>query len=674
MFFQKQKHKKVNKYTKFIVCLSIVIAIIAVYSIRLIQLQVVDYDYYLKESKMASAAAITVDATRGEILDRYGRTIAYNREGYNIILDYNTSSNSRINKTLEKVISVVKSNKDEWRDKLPISEKAPYKFTEKSDSSEVKTLKEKLEVQDYANINDCIANMVKAFGLENYSVKTQRLLMGIRYTMLLEDFSVTYPYTIAEDVCEKTKSVILESSDSFTGVRIKEVCVREYTDDKLATNIIGTTGPIYQEEWDKYKEKGYSYSDYVGKSGVELAFEDYLRGKKGVDKAIVNEETGETEIVTESEPVAGNSVLLSIDVDLQKTAQKSLAKFMNSLPSKKIYASSASIVCLDVNSGEILAAANYPSYSMTDYKKNYSKLSKDKSNPLFNRAFQGAYPPGSTFKPVVASIALTVGSIDKSTSFYCKKYYDYYGITFKCMHYHGSIDVVNAISKSCNYFFFETGRRTGISTLNEYSKLMGYGVKTGVEIPESSGILAGRAYTDSIKATWNPGDTLQASIGQSYNLFTPLQIATGTATIANGGTRYRSHLLHEVRSYDLSQVVVSPTAEVVAKTGLSKNAIDIVKQGMRSATFDGTASSTFSSYSLKVGGKTGTAENPSPKRDNALFISFAPYKNSEIAVAVNVEEGRYGYLTASVVKDIYDQYYFAKFKGKKIANYDDLIY
>ncbi len=674
MFFQKQKQKKVNKYTKFIACTAIVIAIVLAYSIRLFQLQVVNYDYYLKESKMSSAASITVDATRGEILDRYGRTIAYNREGYNIILDYTSSSNSRINKTLEKVIKIIKSNKDKWRDKLPISEKAPYKFTEKSDSSEIKTLKRKLEVQDYANIDECIANMIKNFGLENYSAKTQRLLMGIRYTMILEDFSITYPYTIAEDISEKTKSIILESSDSFTGVRVKEVCVREYTDDNLATNLIGTTGPIYAEDWDKYKEKGYSYSDYVGKSGVEEAFEDYLRGTNGIDKAIVNPDTGETEIVTESDPVAGNSVLLSIDIDLQKTAQKSLKKFMTSLSSKSIYASSASIVCLDVNNGEILAAANYPTFSMTDYKKNYSKLAKDKSNPLFNRAFQGVYPPGSTFKPVVGSIALTVGSITKNTNFYCKKYYDYYGITFKCMHYHGSIDVVNAISKSCNYFFFETGKRTGISTLNEYAKLMGYGIKTGVEIPESSGILAGPAYTQSIKTTWNPGDTLQASIGQSYNLFTPLQIATGTATIANGGTRYRSHLLHEVRSYDLEDVIVKPSAEVVANTGLSKSAIETVKQGMRSATFDGTASSTFSSYSLKVGGKTGTAENPSPKRDNALFISFAPYKNSEIAVAINVEEGRYGYLTASVVKDIYDQYYFAKYKGSSIANYDDLIY
>ncbi|MBQ7128841.1 MAG: hypothetical protein IJO19_02510, partial [Clostridia bacterium] len=212
-----------NKYTKFIACTAIVIAIVLAYSIRLFQLQVVNYDYYLKESKMSSAASITVDATRGEILDRYGRTIAYNREGYNIILDYTSSSNSRINKTLEKVIKIIKSNKDKWRDKLPISEKAPYKFTEKSDSSEIKTLKRKLEVQDYANIDECIANMIKNFGLENYSAKTQRLLMGIRYTMILEDFSITYPYTIAEDISEKTKSIILESSDSFTGVRVKEV-------------------------------------------------------------------------------------------------------------------------------------------------------------------------------------------------------------------------------------------------------------------------------------------------------------------------------------------------------------------------------------------------------------------------------------------------------------------
>lgn len=675
MFFQKEKRKKVNKYTKFIVCTALVVSIIFAYGIRLVQLQIIDYDYYLKESKMSSAASITVDATRGEILDRYGRTIAYNREGYNVILDYTSSSNSRINKTLEKVIKIIKSNGDKLRDNLPISKNAPYKFTEKSSSSEVTTLKKKLEVQNYATIDECIENMIKKFGLENYSAKTQRTLMGIRYTMLLEDFSVAYPFTVAEDIGEKTKAIILESSESFTGVRIKEVCVREYADDELATNIIGTVGPIYAEDWEKYKQKGYSYSDYVGKSGVELAFEDYLRGTNGVDKAITNPDTGETEVVTESEPIAGNSVLLTIDIDLQKAAQKSLSKFMNMLKKNKINAKSASVVCINVNTGEILAAVNYPSYSMTDYKENYSKLVNDESAPLFNRAFQGVYPPGSTFKPVTAAIALTVGTIDKSTDFYCKQTYDYYkDMTFKCLHYHGSINVVEAIEKSCNYFFFETGRRTGITTLNEYAKLMGYGVKTGVEIPESTGVLSGPAYTDSIKATWYPGDTLQASIGQGYNLFTPLQLATGTATIANGGTRYRSHLLHEVRSYDLSETVVEPFAEVVANTGLSKYAIDTVKSGMKDAAFEGTASSVFSEYKLKIGGKTGTAENASNKKDSGLFISFAPYKNSEIAIAVNVEEGQYGYLTASVVKDIYDEYYFAEYNKKPMTKYNDLEY
>lgn len=675
MFFQKEKRKSVNKYSKFIVCITLVLVIVFVYTVRLLQLQVVDYDYYLKESKMSSASTITVDATRGEILDRYGRTIAYNREGYNVVIDYSTSSNSNINMSILKAVKILKKNKDEWRDKLPISNKQPYKFTDSNNSTDVKNLKSKLELNNYATLQNCVDVMIEKFGLESYSSKTQRLLMGIRYTMLLEDFSTAYPFTLAEDVSAQTRSILLESSDSFQNISVKEVSVREYADDNLATHLIGTVGPIYAEDWETLKAKGYSYSDYVGKSGVELAFEDYLRGKNGVNKAITNPDTGETEIVTESEPVAGNTVLLTIDIDLQKKAQKSLATFMNKLAKEKIYAKSASIVCLNVNNGEILASANYPSYTMTDYNENYSKLAADETNPLFNRAFQGTYPPGSTFKPVVASIGLTVGSISKGTTVYCKKYYDYYkDMTFKCMHYHGNINVVDAIGQSCNYFFFDTGRKTGISIMNEYSKLMGYGVKTGVEVPESSGTLAGPSYTEKLGATWHPGDTLQAAIGQSYNLFTPLQIATGTATIANGGTRYRSHLLREVRTNDLSQVVVSPSAEVVANTGISKEAIKVVKSGMKKAAFEGTASSVFGSYKLEVGGKTGTAENPKPKRDNGLFISFAPYENSEIAVAINVEEGLYGYKTASVVKDIYDQYYFADYKANETPKYNELIY
>lgn len=674
MFFQKEKRKKNNKYTKFIVCISMVLVIVFVYTVRLLQLQVIDYDYYMQESQMSSAAAITVDATRGEILDRYGRTIAYNREGYNVVIEYSTSANSNINRSIVKTIEILNKNGDEWRDKLPISQKTPYKFTEDTDSTDVKTLKSKLGLNNYATIEQCVDNLIEKFGLDSYSQKTQRVLMGIRYTMFLEDFSTAYPYTIAEDVSEATRSVLLESSDSFQNIKVNEVSVREYADETLATHLIGTVGPIYAEDWEELKAKGYSYSDYVGKSGVELAFEDYLRGTDGVNKAITNPDTGETEIVTESEPVAGNTVLLTIDIDLQKKAQESLEKFMGTLAKQKIYATSASIVCINVNNGEILASANYPTYTMTEYEEDYSSLAKDESNPLFNRAFQGTYPPGSTFKPMVAGIGLTVGTIDKDSSIYCKQAYDYYSdLTFKCLHYHGSINVVDAISKSCNYFFFDAGRRTGINTLNEYSKLLGYGVKTGVELPESIGTLAGPAFAESINSIWNPGDTLQAAIGQSSNVFTPLQMATGTATIANGGTRYQSHLLREVRTHDLTEVIVEPSAEIVANTGLTEEAIEIVKEGMGSAAFEGTASGTFEDYDLKVGGKTGTAEVKN-KRDNALFISFAPYKDSEIAVAINVEQGRYGYLTASVVKDIYDEYYFAEYDGNKITNYNDLVY
>jgi len=446
MFFEKEKRQKNNKYLKFIICISLVFVIIFVYAIRLLQLQVFDYNYYAKESQLSSAASIKVDATRGEILDRYGRTIAYNREGYNVVLEFSSYNNSSINRSLVKTIKVLTENKDEWRDKLPVSQKLPYKFTEKNDSTAVKTLKSKLELNDYATVEQCVANLIEKFSLENYSQKTQRILMGIRYTMFLEDFSTAYPFTLAEDVSEKSRSILLESSDRFPNIKVNEVSVREYADKSLATHLIGTVGPIYAEDWDELKEKGYSYSDYVGKSGVELAFEEYLRGKDGVSKAITNPDTGKTEIVVESEPIAGNTVLLTIDIDLQKKAQESLVKFMNTLNSQPIYASSASIVCMNVNNGEILAAANYPTYTMEQYEKDYSSLAKDKSNPLFNRAFQGTYPPGSTFKPFVAGIGLTVNSISKGTSFYCKQEYDYYSdMTFKCLHYHGSLNVIDAI-------------------------------------------------------------------------------------------------------------------------------------------------------------------------------------------------------------------------------------
>lgn len=672
MYFEKPKQKKTNKYFQAVISVVLVLAIVFVYAARLMQLQVFGYGYYHRRSDIKNAQSVAIKAARGEILDRYGRPIAVNREGYNIVFDASYISMSKINSTITKLMKLLTDNGDEWRDKLPISNTLPYKFTKDENSSEVTSLKSKLELNHYATAENCVNTMIDKYELGGYSSDRQRKLMGIRYTMDAEDFSISYPFTFATDVSEKTRSVLLEQSGDYLGVTIEESSVREYVEGDVMAQLVGNIGPIYAEDWEELKQKGYSYSDNVGKSGIEAAFEDYLRGTDGVKKVLTDSSGNATEVVIDQEAKSGNTVMLSIDLTIQRVAQNSLSNLVKKVQGEGINATSGAVVAINVNTGEILAAANYPTYTLKQYQEDYESLANDSSNPLFNRAFYGTYPPGSTFKPAIAATGITVGTIKPTDTIFCKQYYTYYSdMTWRCMHYHGSLNVMQALSASCNYFFYDTGRRIGINTMNKYCERAGLGVKTGVETGESAGVLAGPTYAKSINTTWNPGDTLQAAIGQSYNLFTPLQLATYTATIANGGTRYTSTLLHRIKSYDLKETVLDKTATVAAETGFSKLAISTVKKGMLSAAFEGTASSVFGNYPIQVGGKTGTSSTIGD--DNGLFIAFAPYKDSEIAVAIVLEHGLHGYVAAPVVKDIFDAYFFSKTEQEKQQAANSLI-
>lgn len=672
MYFERSKTKRTKTHLRGIVCMVLVVCILIVYAARLVQLQVVDYDEYNRQLQLQSAVSIPIKANRGEILDCYGREIAVNREGYNIAFDASRINLNRINNTIMRLVSLLKENGSEWRDKLPLTDTYPYKFKSDASNSEIATLKTELGVNNYADAMDCFRTMVEMFSLENYSYTNQRILAGIRYTMLLEDFSASIPYTFSEDIDDTTRAVILESSDEYSGVYIDEVAVREYKAGDIAAQIVGTMGPIYAEDWEELKEKGYSYSDYVGKTGIEAAFEDELRGEDGVMKLVTHAD-GTVEEVIEKEPVAGKTIMLTVDLEIQQVAKDSLEEAITQMLKDNTPVTSGAIVVENVNTGGIIAAVNYPNYTLDEYLNNYTELANDSSKPLFNRAFNGTYPPGSTFKAGVAAAALTTKILTADDTITCRQSYTYFkDQTFHCLDYHGSINVVTALSKSCNIFFYETGRRLGIDVMNSYCQLLGLGVKTGIELSESAGVIAGPAYAKSIGTVWNPGDTVQAAIGQSYNLFTPLQLATYTATLANGGTRYKAHLLQEIKSYDLTETVQEQKTEIAANTGLSEYAITTVKAGMRSVAFEGTASSTFRNYQLEVGGKTGTAQTYTGN-DNGLFVSFAPYQNSEISVAIVVEGGPKGYLCASAVKNIYNAYFFTETNKATHQNTDELL-
>lgn len=655
-----RKKKKLNP--RQIAMALVLTAVLAVYTGRAAQIQVVNAQKYLDQADTTGSRRVTINAARGEILDRYGRPIAVNREGYNIVFNSAYLPKDQINQTIVALTAYLKKTGEAWTDNLPLSTEEPFGFVEGKDS-EITSMKNRLGVAHYATAENCFTQMVKRYELEGLDRQLQRTVMGVRYSMEQADFSVSAPFTLAEDVSAETMTAVTEASGDMPGVEISVVPFREYVADDVAPHLIGTMGPIYAEDWEELSAKGYTYSDRVGRSGIEKAAEDYLRGKNG-SKIVKQDASGNTlsEEVVE-QPEAGNTVLLSIDKNLQRVAQTQLEALINQLKTTTNgEADAGAVVAVQVKTGEILCSANYPTYTLSDYMNNYQALASNSDNPLFDRAFNGLYPPGSVFKPAVAAAALQEGVITPETTVRCvQRFTLFQDYQPKCLGYHGNINVTRALARSCNYFFYDTGYKLGIDRLNNYCQQLGLGVLTGVEVPESKGILAGpeERKNNAADPNWRGGDTLQAAIGQSDTVLTPLQLATYTATIANGGTRYQTRLIHEVRSYDLEESVVDSTPQVLNTVDFSQEVIDTVKAGMLSVTEDGTGSGTFRNYPIQVGGKTGTAEVPTGE-DNSVFIAFAPYDDPEIAVSVVVEHGGHGSSSGSLVRAIFDAYFFSQ--------------
>ena len=642
--------KKKNNFTvKFLSVLSI-IGLIA-FSARAYHIQVANSAQYTgKDSHGASSSRTAIlKAPRGEILDCYGRKIAFNRDGYNIVFN-KAYIKDNLNDIILALIKLCEKYDTEWIDKLPLSQKSPYGF--KKDEPTEKLLST-LNLAHYATAQNCFDAMIESYKLEGYSKSEQRKIMGIRYSMQISDFSISYPFTFAEDISTELMRKISESSFMLDGVTIDIVPFREYADTTLAVNLIGTVGPIFEEDWDYYKEKDYSYNDKVGKSGIEKWAEDYLRGIDGELTYYLNSKGDIISTEVTKEPVAGKTVMMSLDKNLQRKAQDSLKEKVRALQSKGGTCKAGSAVAIDIHTGKVLAAANYPTYDSATMNKEYNKLQKDPAKPLTNRAFQGVYPIGSTIKPAVAIAAIENGHYEKGESIKCVQTYKLFkGYSPKCLHYHGPIALKGALAKSCNYFFFELGRRIGATTLTSYFKQFGLGLKTGIEVDDSKGILVDPE-NDNVGGT-----TLQIAIGQ-MNAFTPLQAANYAATLANGGTHYRASLINQIVSYDIGKVYKTVKPEVINIVDIKKSTLDSVKEGMLSVTEDGTGRAALGDYPIKVGGKTGTSQI-NGAADHSIFIAFAPFDNPEIAISVVLENGDSGFSAGSVVRDMLDAYFFAE--------------
>ena len=641
-------HKKSQVQLTVLSC--VLVAAILLYTGRVYSLQVTHgSEYSEKQDGTVSTRTAVLKAPRGEILDCYGRQIAVNRDGYNVLFN-KAYVGDDLNDVILVLVDLFSQNKAEWKDDLPLELSAPYAYKKEESTDKLIAT---LGLAHYATADHCFQALTKRYGLEDYKDDDRRKIMGVRYSMEIADFSISYPYTFAEDISTELMRKISESGFRLSGVSVEVVPFREYVDTSLAVNLIGTVGPIYAEDWEEYRKKGYSYNDKVGKSGIEKWAEDYLRGTDGEITYYLDASGNILSSAVTKEPVAGKTVMLTLDKKMQRSAQDSLAKTVKELQSKGGTAVAGAAVVVRIDSAQVICAANYPTYDSATLGKNYDSLVANSAKPLTDRAFQGVYPIGSTIKPAVAVAAMQNGLYSRGETIRCLHTYRYFDdYQPSCLGYHGSINLTKALAKSCNYFFFELGRRVGALTLTDTYKQFGLGVATGIEVDDSAGILLEPKSNGT-------GDTLQIAIGQ-LNAFTPLQLANYIATLANGGTRYRPTLINRIVSYDMSAVYGDSDPEVLNTVEISSNTLSAVKEGMLSVTEDGTGRATLSTYPIKVGGKTGTSQ-VNNKADHSLFVVFAPFDNPEIAVAVVLENGASTAGAGGIVKEILDAYFFSDY-------------
>lgn len=641
--------------------------------LRLVSLQIVKGEDYLVQSKNRLMSSMSIPAPRGEITDRYGRPFVTNKTGFSIEIQKSNISTDELNDIIYNLLILMDSEGEKYTDSLPISDK-PYEYTFENEETKEKRIAEFLQSEKLSSKigpSDAIAELKEKYDIKGDYGDYLRKLIGIRYEMSMRGFSVNTPYTLCTDVGISTITKIKEQGDIFKGVSISTVPIRQYSGN-LAAHLLGRVGIIYKEEYEELKDENYGMNDIIGKDGMEKYLEKYIRGKDGVNSVIQTIE-GKTSSISNATPATpGNNAILTLDMDVQSVAEKSLrenilrirAQGMESDDKRGAGAGGGAVVALDVNTGEVLAMASYPTYNPATFDEDYAYLYADKQKPMFNRAISGTYPPGSVFKMVTAVAGMEEKAVKQGEIIEDKGVYKYYNQSFNCWVWsdqgrtHGRINISQAIMHSCNYYFYEIGKRIGIDKLYKYGKNFGLGEYTGIELTgEAKGVLANKKYKEkTFDEEWYPGDTVQAAIGQSFNLFTPVQIANYIATFANGGTRYKVHLLKEIREHSTGNIIMKNDPEVVSKIDISPATYDAVREGMYLTSREGTASNVFMEYPIAVCSKTGSAQ-VSTGVANGVFVAYAPYDNPQIAVAVVVENAGSGNAIAPVAKDIFDQYF-----------------
>lgn len=671
-----------EKKGRFIALITVFVCLFLVFIVRLINIQVINGEKYEKTST-ASTSSTTVKATRGQILDRNGNVLVGNRQGNEIVFNAGSfpsfSNHEQQNEIILNLVNLFEDNGAAWINELPITLDAAgnYQFIEdrESDIAKLKA-RDMLHLNKYATADDCMQEITDRYELENYSKSDKLKIASVVCNMRMTTFNTANPYVFAQDVDDEIVAVIKENSRFYKGVDVQIVTYREYTDGEIAPHILGVTGVINAEEYATLKAKGYAMDDVLGKSGIEKVYEENLKGTNGLKTVTTSTDgTQETKITGLRN---GDNIVLTIDAKMQKIAQDALKAKCDSLGTAN--SGGGAVVVMNCKTGEILAMASYPSYNLTTYYEDYNKLAKNTNSPLYNRATLSTYAPGSTAKVSTAIACLEEGIVTDADSKYCAYDYFFRGHKFVCQinHTNRTITVRTALQDSCNtFFYYYGGEMLGIEKMNMYREMLGLGQPTGIEIAENTGILDSPSYRTSIGQTWMPGFSLQSAIGQAGNLFTPLQLCNYVATVANGGTRYEAHLIKSILSADNTTTILEKEPQVVVETGISEENMQTVHQGMRLVVTNGSCRNTFGLLDIAVACKTGTSQvdktiNGVRKTyTNGFNISFAPYDDPEIAIAVAIEGATSGGSCAPVACDVYNYYFSDKVSSDSQSGSDE---
>ncbi len=703
--------------------LALFAACLLCFTFLLYDAQVIDQEEYLSRSTTQISRTETVEASRGILTDRNGKVLVSNRQVYTIDFDpalvpksqtEGVTQGQAVALALLRLLRLCQEHGVDWTDNLPITTSPPFAYTtgQAGDTQRLRLQRylanrgwsdsELTEASPYPRMSQALLEtegsstgalsaarllslMAEDFDLgEDLSAEEQRLVLGVLYELELRRLGITTTtYLFAEDVSVELISIL--NDGGFAGVTIGSESVRQYN-TAYAAHILGRVGAIYsQEELDALNEPytaakaqaekagealdtaslfRYRIDDLVGKEGAEQAFESYLRGVDGQRVITTNEAGKITGELYAKEPQPGGTVALTIDIDFQASVEDALAEAveaMNAEDGRETRGAAAAVVSVD--SSDVLALASYPTYDPATYSQDFNQLNADPSTPFVNRAINGVYAPGSTFKMVTATAALETGVITPTTRIYDAGRYTYWNdYQPACWLYrqsggsHGRINVSEAIYHSCNYFFYDVGRQVGISVLNEFASAYGLGQRTGIELADSAGILDGPDYRAQAGSLWVGGSVLACAIGQGDSLFTPLQLANYIATLVRGGARYSAHLLHSVRSYDDSQVLCDYQPELVDTVDISDSTLAAIKKGMGDLVTTGSVSRYFADCVVSAGAKTGSVQTGETVA-NGVFVCFAPFDDPEIAVAIVIEQGGSGAALAATAVKILNAYF-----------------